>query len=375
MKANDKSPFLLTDKEKTFLSDDWTWQFLKLSPHYQKEFSAACDKAGGPRRPAPGPGLSRSIKDPASVRLAGGGNNECAHEFGLAAFLDPAHETLPELKDGRSWFFPISEFEHAYFLDEYECNRTWKPLDSDSFPDRLRTPFGYLVPPLTDDIKLANPGPHMPWLISVPVDCSISPNGQLIALSMLAKSLRAPLVSVGRVTVRNRAKPTGWRVTDIADSEALSQIAPTTNSSSSSVAAAPLAHWKAVSIDVLAPIGRQILACQQELLSAHQRHHQSLDEPLWPLRFPGTIRQCPIDSYSYLKALLSLARHPATAAFNGDPVLADEISRDVGIRQESSKYVPWLDHFLSAMPLHVRRAQTLISGEHTLLVHGQITAE
>jgi hypothetical protein len=138
---------------------------------------------------------------------------------------------------------------------------------------------------------------------------------------------------------------------------------------------APSTRWKTVSIDVLAPVERQILACRRELLAAQQRHHQSLDDPLWLLRFPSCIRQCPEPDYSYLKTLLSIARHPATRSFDGDPDLADRISRDVEIRPASRKWPLWLEYFLSAAPLHVRRAQALINGEHTLLVHGQVTAK
>jgi len=372
MSANGTNPFMLTDSEKQFISDDWAWQFLRLNAKYQEAFSAARDNPSMPRRL--GLGVRRSLSDPDNVSLARDPARECGNKFGLAAFLDPVHETLPALNDEGSWFFPAARPAHAYFWDESDRAPLWQSLDSDLFPYQFRRPFGFLVPPLTDEEKLFNPGPHAPALICVPVDCSVSPNGQLEALSMLAKSLRAPLVSIGRVTARSRAKPTGWKVTDIAGSEALSRIALPTNSAAGTGNATPLTEWKAVSIDVLAPIGRQILACKQELLSAHQLHHESLNDSLWPLRFPSAIRQCPEPNYSYLKVLLSLARHPATATFDGDHVLADKIAADVGIRQKRIKYIPWLEYFLSALPIHVRRARALINGEHRLLVHGQISA-
>lgn len=371
------NPFALTDADKEFTCDDWAWQFLRLNAQYLEAFSAACNEASGPLGPARGPAPSRFFMDRAGVSLADGiiSNRECANEFWLAAFLDPAHKTLPPLKDGFSWFFPLTELKHAYVRDGHDHNPTWEPLESDLYLEQFRTPFGYRIPPLTDDIKLLNPGPHAPCQICVPIDCSVSPDAQLRSLDMVAKSIRTRLRSIGRVTARDQAKLSGWRVTDIADSDALSKNALTTYPDASSTSGAPSTRWKAVSIDVLAPVERQIQACRQDLLAARQRHHQSLDDPLWLLRFPSSIRQCPEPDYNYLKTLLSIARHPATGSFDGDPFLADEIARSVGIRPASRICPPWLEHFLSAAPLHVRRAQALINGDHTLLVHGQVTAE
>lgn len=369
------NPFALTDAEKKFTCDEWAWQFLRLNTQYQTAFSIACDEASGPHRPAPGPLPSRFFIDRHSVNLADGNisSMECASRFRLAAFLDPAHETLPPLKDQFSWFFPSTELKHAYVRDEHERNHGWKSLDSDSFPERARTPFGYRIPPLTDGIKLLNPGPHTPFYIRVPIDCSVSPDGQLGSLTMAARSIRATLRSIGRITARDQAKLTGWRVTDIANNDALSN--DERHSYASSASDDPSTRWKTVSIDVLAPIERQIQACRQELLAAQQRYHQSLDDPLWLLRFPSNIRHCQEPDYSYLKTLLSIARHPATGSFDGNPALADKIARDVEMRPATRKWPLWLEYFLSAAPLHVKRAQALINGEHTLLVHGQVTAK
>lgn len=375
MAPKSNNPFALTDCEKQFTCDDWAWQFLKLSPRYKLSFLAACEETGGPRRPAPGPGLSRSIKDPASVSIAGGGYRECAKEFGLAAFLDPKHKTLPALTDQRSWFFPTTEFTHIYTLDEYESDQGWRLLDRASHPHPYRAPFGYVIPHVTDDVRLANPEPHTPSFVCVPIDCSVSPHGQLEALAMLAKSLRAPLVAVGRVTARDNSEPVGWRVSNIADNDGLSRISPSGLVGQKSVSSLPLTQWRAVSIDVLAPVKKQIEACRQTLLTVRQQLYESLDKPLWPLRFPSTIRQCPEPDHSYLKALLSLAQHPKTSTFDDDHVLANKIAQDVGIRLETNRYLPWLDHFLSVLPLHIRRARALINGEHRLLVHGRITAK
>jgi hypothetical protein len=377
MTTTSTNPFALTDADKEFSCDDWAWQFLRLNSRYQEAFSAACDEAGGPRGPSPGPAPSRFFVDRHSVSLADGkiSSRECANEFSLAAFLDPAHKTLPPLKEEFSWFFPLTESKHAYVRDEHDRNPTWEPLESDLYLKQFRTPFGYRIPPLTDDVKLLNPGPHAPCHICVPIDCSVSPDAQLRSLDMVAKSVRTTLRSIGRVTARDQAKLSGWRVTNIADSDALSKNALATYPDASSTSGVPSTRWKAVSIDVLAPVERQIQACKQDLLAAQQRHHQSLDDPLWLLRFPSSIRQCPEPDYNYLKTLLSIARHPATGSFDGDPSLADEIVRGVGIRPASRTCPPWLEYFLSAAPLHVRRAQALINGDHTLLVHGQVTAK
>lgn len=371
------NPFALTNAEREFTCDDWAWQFLNLNSRYKEAFSAACGKAGDPRRPAPGLAPSRFFIDRTSVRLADGSisSRACANEFRLAAFLDPAHEMLPPLKDGFSWFFPLAKLKHAYVRDEHDRNPTWEPLESNLYLEQFRTPFGYRIPPLTDDMKLLNPGPHTPCYICVPIDCSVSPDAQVQSLALVAKSIRVTLRSVGRITARDRAKLTGWQVADIADSDVLSKNVLVTCADAGVASGNLSTRWKAVSIDVLAPVERQLLACRRELLAAQQRYHQSLDDPLWLLRFPCNIRQCPEPDYSYLKTLLSLARHPATSSFDGDPFLADGIARDVGMRPASRTCPPWLEYFLSAASLHVRRAQALINGEHTLLVHGQVTAK
>jgi len=402
MITNSTNPFALVDSEKEFTSDDWAWQFLRLNARYRTAFDHALKQ-----------GISRKAADEITGYLSGSLNavvathnlQACARDFGIAAWLDPDCITLPELKNGGSWFFPIKRVvpENHRRLDvASEPPRHFRngPQSQKARYPYLKvqeTPFGYT--PRIEKMSPAHFDPLQPQQIFwVAVDCSVPPDGQMRALRALAEQHKA-----------------FWKQYRVPRSDGTDiPILPITVSEHFAHMAFKRAHdrglgrqdtsdlWRVVGINPLLPLAKQITELEKQLTSIHRALRDGEEGKLnrkFPSVFPYSLRQqrapgghkTKTDPASYVKALLILLQHKKSHACHreceqerrrrrengehdaeGDSGLLSTIAIDIGLRGPgASSTGGWREDFESRMPFHLRRAYKTVEWGYRWLVHAQ----
>ena len=184
--SSGNSPFALEGREEHLGPDDWAWLFLRLNVGYRKAFKEHISK---PEDQKLASHLDNAI-DNQSVRYDLDGS--CSSRFGLSAWLNPELPFLPALKNSGSWFFPLKrpilEDPLRTEVSSTAHNRSKHPFsdDADVHPCALvnETPFGFRTRgrveyPRAQDSFLEI---YEKNVISIAVDCSIPPSGQMSAI-------------------------------------------------------------------------------------------------------------------------------------------------------------------------------------------------
>ena len=100
------APFTLSGLERDFGPEEWAWQFLRLNTGYQREYAQALANRD-PDETCPSGALDCRHMHPERKILAS--ELLCRRQFGLSTWLDPNAMQLPVLKDGESWFYPLTK--------------------------------------------------------------------------------------------------------------------------------------------------------------------------------------------------------------------------------------------------------------------------
>jgi len=366
-------PFALSDTEKAFGIDDTTWQFLRISDEYRKAFRLVSKM---PNHQDALETILNCLDSPLSVRIASAQDTTCWQKFGIAAWLDPDHELLPELHDGDSWFFPLKRPVQEDFrrkdVGVEPPEEIVGPVPV-SYPLLLveETPFGYR--------RIRRSGPDARYAsraICVAIDCSVPPNAQISTLEVLAYKHREYWTGDGIQTTH----AVDVVVADV-DSDTMFSRMKFRRAHVLGVTKTDTAHlWRVVCIDTLGAIGKQISKCRTELQAAYRENRENnIFEDSWPERFLHQIPpapkhgKAPKDS-SMLKALIRLAQEVGSEDYERDPHLVNNIAKKIDLYPEGTARPEWSKYFHEQMQtLHLPLAQRLKNGLYKWLVHAEIT--
>ncbi len=367
----DPNVFALTDIEKEFGPDDTAWQFLRWNPDYREAFHQLRNETDDADALE---AILTHIKDPDPELLACAQDETCRKTFGIAAWLDPEEERLPELNIADdSWFFPLMrplQEDTMLKFRQREASNAKRP--GGPWVTVRETPFGYREilrtgprPPARPAAKKA---PHSERLIFTAIDCSVPIDAQLVALEKLVRTHREYWSEQIRTTDSPHViiEPIGWN--DV--------IRP------SRVEEADF--WQTVGIDALGPIRKQLDECRSTLAEIHRK----LDREDLVLHFgkrfpmpkvPGNQGTAPSRN-RYLKALLLIAERMPPDAFGTDkideerPGLARQIARELRIDEAQPHRPRWMKSFDEGMSTwHLRRAKILVTRFYAWLVHAQMS--
>lgn len=379
-------PFALEGREEHLGPDDWAWLFLRLNVGYRKAFKEHISKPEDQRLASH---LVNAI-DNHSVRYDLDGS--CSSRFGLSAWLNPERPFLPVLKNGGSWFFPLKrpilEDPLRTEVSSTAHTRCKHPFsdDTDVHPCALvnETAFGFRTrgkveyPTARDsffEIYEKN-------VISIAVDCSIPPSGQMSAILNIAEITRKHLRKHGAKTHDNKAC---YQVMDIHHCDTFSKIKFKTSGGIQHPASKlketdDLSDlWCVVSIDALGPLSSQTSAVLSLLkkkyadnVNANMLAPSPLPEPL-----PTNLPTCTVDGNSsnggnYLKALLIVAELNEKFSRIGNFVDV-EIMNVINAGRSNRGYAnTWREPFHSDIKeKYIDKAQQLINGGYRWLVHAQ----
>lgn len=367
----DPNLFALTDIEKEFGPDDTAWQFLRWNPDYREAFHQLRDEKSDTDALE---AILAHIKDPDPELIACAQDETCGRRFGIAAWLDPDEERLPELNNpDDSWFFPLMKpLQEDTMLKFRQRDASYETRPGGPWVTVRETPFGYRDILRTGPRPSARPAAqkdhHSARLIFTAIDCSVPIDAQLVALEKLARTQRefwneqicttdSPHVII---------EPIGWN--DV--------IRPSRVEEPD--------FWQTVGIDALGPIKKQIEDCRSRLA----RIHRKLDDDDLVLHFgerfpmpkvPGNQGTAP-STNRYLKALLLIAERIPPDAFGTNhideerPGLARQIARELRIDEAQPQRPRWMKAFDEGMSTwHLRRAKILVTRFYAWLVHAQVS--
>lgn len=370
----DPEAFVLTALEKTFRSDDTAWQFLRLNEEYNAAFEDLSKEENDAEALE---SILVHIKNAHSVDVACAQDTTCMERFGIAAWLNPEHERLPELKSPTdSWFFPLTRPVQEDSVGMMKQQRR-SPEKREGYPwlTAHETPFGYGAV-----FKFGPPQPVQPGMkkraheskfVVVAIDCTVPPDGQLRALEVLAQTHR----QYWNDRICSTRQPTffieaiGWR--DIFSADKLKPD-----------------QWRTVGIDALGPIKMQIAECRKHLLQVHRKLDEAGEIKHWPERFPRTMPKVPSScsrrhppapkNNRYLKALLLIILITRRIQKDGNGKHAPSINRlaeELGIfRSGNTQRAEWMKVFHNGMEeTHVRRARSVVDKLYAWLVHAQVS--
>jgi hypothetical protein len=365
----DPNVFSLTDIEKKLGPDHTAWQFLRWNPDYREAFHQLRDKNSDTGALE---AILARIRDPDPELLACAQDETCRRRFGIAAWLDPEDERLPELNDpDDSWFFPLMRpLQEETMMKFRQRDASYEKRPGGPWVTVRETPFGYR------DILRTGPRPparlaakkeeHRERLVFTAIDCSVPIDAQLVALEKLVRTHREYWSEQIRTTDSPHAiiEPIGWN--DV--------ILPSRVEDAD--------FWRTVGIDALGPIRKQIEECRSKLV----RIHRKLDDDDLVLHFgerfpmpkaPGGEDAAPSRN-RYLKALLLIAERIPPDAFRTGNIdaersgLAHQIARELGIVQANRPQ--WMKVFDEGMSTwHLRRAKSLVTHFYAWLVHAQVS--
>ena len=264
-------PFGLSETEY-FTPDDWAWLFLSMNRDYAKAFEAqaAIGAAGNDA-------LQAFCEDALNADVIPDRDGSCRSRFGLAAWVSPSLERLPRLRNNGSWFFPLMSPIPENHLRTEVSDVPFIPPTRPQHPanpylQAIESPFGYL--PTRTVPRSTHASVEASWQLTwVAVDCSVPPEGQLRAISWLAKHHRKQLQNFGFQTYDNAESPCliGVRESDVFAHMQFKRAAGAGNQTN------PADCWFAICLDVLGPIVSQIAEYAKLL---RQKHQELLDAGL-----------------------------------------------------------------------------------------------
>lgn len=366
----DAMPFALVGDEQTFRPEDWAWLFLSMNQEY---WDAYAEHAEG----NDGPNLASDLVEPDKCEIKPDHDGSCARRFGLAAWLNPRTTALPKLKNKKdSWFFPlkrlIAEDYRRKEVSDKKYVRTG-PLYSrqlDKYPHLVtnEASFGYRRPlNLPTGLQSATDTWGITWAA---IDCSIPPDGQVSALRTLAIANREHLMDNGWKT---NDEFRDVSMTDIAESDVFEHMHFKRSAGATNMVTDSMAVWRAVQIDALGPIVRQIAFLLKTLGEVHQSLvDQGLAKPQPFRRFKNSLT--PMKDRdgesrhggSYLKALFVIAE---LAKWRHD---AKKIAQLTGIISGNDRYLNnWRQQFHEDIDTYIAEAGRMIDGGYRFLIHAQ----
>lgn len=355
-------PFGLSEAEY-FTPDDWAWLFLSMNRDYAKAFEAqaAIGAAGNDA-------LQAFCEDALNADVIPDRDGSCRSRFGLAAWVSPSLERLPRLRNNGSWFFPVMSPIPENHLRTEVSDVPFIPPTRPQHPanpylQAIESPFGYL--PTRTVPRSTHASVEISWQLTwVAVDCSVPPEGQLRAISWLAKHHRKQLQNFGFQTYDNAESPCliGVSESDVFSHMQFKKAAGVGNQTN------PSDCWFAICLDVLGPIVSQIAEYAKLL---RQKHQELLDAGLiyspFATRFMKTLP--PVEGKNggfRLKALHVLSE---LSSWGYSHHQIDEI---IGGHRLSSGHRPaWRENFSENIERYVQEGQALIHGDYRWLVHAQ----
>lgn len=358
-----EEPFGLSESEN-FTPDDWAWLFLSMNPDYAKAFEAqaALDMVGIEA-------LQAFCEDSLNADVIPDRDGSCRSRFGLAAWISPSRERLPRLRHEGSWFFPLMSPVPENHLrmevsDVAFVSRPRSPHPANPYLQAVETPFSYL-PTQTVPRSSIHSSVLDSWESAwIAVDCSVPPEGQLRAISWLAKHHRKQLQNFGFQTYDNAENPCliGVIESDVFSHMQFKRAAGAGNQTN------PADCWFAICLDVLGPIVSQITEYAKLL---RQKYQELLDAGLIysPLatRFMNTLP--PVEGKNggfRLKALHVLSE---LSSWGYSHHQIDEI---IGGHRLSSGHRPaWRENFSENVERYIQEGQALIDGDYRWLIHAQ----
>lgn len=355
-------PFGLSDTEN-FGPDDWAWLFLSLNQDYRSEF--AKHASSGTKI---NDGLQALCEDSLSTNVIPDHDGTCRSRFGLAAWISPSLERLPRLRNDGSWFFPLmspvpenhlrKEVSGVPFLPPPR-----PPNPSSPYLQAIETPFGYV--PTRTVPRSTHSSVEASWQLTwIAVDCSVPPEGQLRAISWLAKHHRKQLQNFGFQTYDNAENPCliGVIESDVFSHMQFKRAAGAGNQTN------PADCWFAICLDVLGPIVSQITEYAKLL---RQKHQELLDGGLIysPLtaRFMNTLPVVEGKNGGFRLKALHVLSELGRWEYNHHQI--DEI---IGGHRLSSGHRPaWRENFSENIERYIQEGQALIDGDYRWLIHAQ----
>ncbi|KGW08844.1 hypothetical protein [Burkholderia pseudomallei] len=361
--------FALDHREKEFGPDDTAWQFLRWNPDYRE----TCHRLRGEKHDADAlEAILAHMRDPNPEMLVCARDETCRRRFGIAAWLDPDEDRLPELKNpDDSWFFPLMRpLQEDTMLKSRQREASYETRPGGPWVTVRETPFGYRdvlqTGPHRQARSPAQKEDHHERLIFTAIDCSVPIDAQLVALERLTRKHREYWNGQIRTTDTPHVviEPVGWN--DVIRQGRVEEAN----------------FWRTVGIDSLGPIRKQIDECRSSLSRIHRKLHDDDVVLRFGERFP--MPKAPRgegaahNSNRYLKALLMIAERIPPDAFKTDdidaerPGLAHKIARELGIVHANRP--PWMRSFDEGMSTwHLRRAKSLVTHFYAWLVHAQIS--
>ncbi|WP_144156137.1 hypothetical protein [Paraburkholderia sp. BCC1885] len=367
-------PFALTDDERKAGPDEAMWQFVRVSDEYRKAFQVV---SGIPNNLDMLEAIHAHLDDDAHIEYAQ--DASCRQRFGLAAWLDPAHKTLPRLKnEDDSWFFslkrPVQEDRRLRIVDGLPLEFVVTP-GGINFPMLLadETPFGYG--------RVRRIGPDRRYSsrpVCVAIDCSVPPDGQISVLEILANKHRKYWMDDGMKTTHDvdvvvEEVDSG---SDFAFSRMHFKWARSVGATKYSTA-----HlWRVVCIDTLGAIGNQIADCRKKLRAVYQEiRDEKLFETAWPERFPHRVPPSPNgnrapDGSSMLMALLKVATNADEINSSGKLPTVGDLVEKIDLYPKGIAHPAWAEHFQGEiLTQHLPLARALKNGLYRWLGHTETT--
>lgn len=355
-------PFGLSETEN-FTPDDWAWLFLSMNPDYAKAFEAqaALGMAGIDA-------LQAFCADSLNADVIPDRDGSCRSRFGLAAWISPSRERLPRLRHEGSWFFPLMSPVPESHLRREVSGASFIPLAGPQnsptpYLQAIETPFGYV--PTRTVPRSTHSSVEASWQLTwVAVDCSVPPDGQLRAVSWLAKHHRKQLQNFGFQTYDD-AESSG--VIGVIESDVFSHM-QFKRAAGAGNQTNPADCWFAICLDVLGPIVSQITEYAKLL---RQKHQELLDGGLIysPLtaRFMNTLPVLEGKNGGFRLKALHVLSELGRWEYNHHQI--DEI---IGGHRLSSGHRPaWRENFSENIERYIQEGQALIDGDYRWLVHAQ----
>lgn len=252
--APGKAPFALVGREHRFDSDDWAWQFLRLSASYRAAYAEAARRQSA--NPGCLDGAGPHLRDRREQRTVFVNERLCRKFFGLSTWLPPDQPVLPRLHKGESWFWPLrmvvydSEFEAGAGLQEGIYG--FSAFDPKGGPQKC-----YSRRFARDSASI--------WFA---VDCSVPPAAQLASIKFVIRRAAERLRQVGETSQTFcRASPivrplVGDPRFDAEDYQYGAAVGDGVDNMAE--------VWRLLRVDVLGAAQAQLAECQSLLLGEHR---------------------------------------------------------------------------------------------------------
>ena len=367
---SDEKPFALTEKEEKLGPDDWAWLFLSMSEEYKSAYDAHANSSNESK-------FSKYLKKESPGNIYIDHDGICRKDFGLAAWLSPTLEVLPELKNKKdSWFAPLKSVIPEDHLRKTISNDLYtRPTDphsgnSSNYPYHIiqETPFGYHTTGLP---FFGNRVISYEWgLIAFAIDCSIPPDGQIASLKNIANRVREILKDHNKVT---DDKLNDAIILDIKKSDVFKDVTFEMAKGAEDNVEEFHVLWRSVYINALGPVTTQVNQVLHELKKVHQKlQEENLAKHSPRLRFKNSlvsVRDSDGKSRnggSYLKCLFVIAELVSRGRE------ANQIAQIVGINHETGVYKNnWERHLHENIDDYMTEAAAMINGGYRLLIHAQ----